>query len=274
MIPQAALRLAFLRGIRAGLKGEGPALVGESWAEDDPALPRLEARAIGWVVGRWRRLRDDCLAALGLAGAKAASKAVTSGAFRFTTEDLIDLIIRSNGFAAEAAGPDGPLIRAFVAAWARGWTNAGRQINATDEVAAALAAVRASIANRGLELVRGGVARTFRDGIVAELSSGALDGVNPVNVAAHLRRRFGAGEYNWERLARTEIATAQSDGKLAHYRSAGITHVDYVTAGDDRVSAICQSLAARGPYAVASAPVPGRDSHPNCRCTLVARIPD
>ena len=139
MIPQAALRLAFLRGIRAGLKGEGPALVGESWAEDDPALPRLEARAIGWVVGRWRRLRDDCLAALGLAGAKAASKAVTSGAFRFTTEDLIDLIIRSNGFAAEAAGPDGPLIRAFVAAWARGWTNAGRQINATDEVAAAVA---------------------------------------------------------------------------------------------------------------------------------------
>lgn len=274
MIPQAALRAAFLRGVRAGLKGEAPATAGESWAEDDPALPRLEARAIGWVVGRWRRLRDDCLAALGLDGAKAVSKAVTSGAFRFTTEELIDLISRSNGFAAEAAGPDGPLIRAFLAAWARGWTNAGRQINATDEVADALAAVRASIANRGLELVRGGVARTFRDGIVAELSSGALDGMNPVSVAAHLRRRFAAGEYNWERLARTEIATAQSDGKLAHYRSAGITHVDYVTAGDDRVSAICQSLAARGPYAVASAPVPGRDSHPNCRCTLVARIPD
>jgi SPP1 gp7 family putative phage head morphogenesis protein len=273
VIAAVELRAAWLRGLRAGLKSDAPALVGESWAEDDPSLPRLEARAIGWVVGRWRRLRDECLDLLGVRGADGA-KVVTSGAFAFTVDELIAIVSRSQAFAAEAAGPDGPLVRAFLTAWARGWVNAGRQIDDATAVADALAAVRASIANRGLELVRGGVARTFRDGIVAELSSGALDGMNPVNVARHLRQRFGAGEYNWERLARTEIAMSQSDGKLEHYRQAGITEVDYVTAGDDRVSEICQGLAARGPYLVQVAPVPGRDSHPNCRCTLVARIPD
>jgi len=271
VIPAVELRTAWLRGLRAGLKSGEPALVGESWAEDDPALPRLEARTIGWLVGRWRRLRDECLDVLGL---RSAAKSVTSGAFTFTVDELIDIVSRSQAFAAEVSGPDGQLVRAFLTAWARGWVNAGRQIDDASAVADALAAVRASIANRGLELVRGGVARTFRDGIVAELSSGALDGMNPVNVARHLRQRFGAGEYNWERLARTEIAIAQADGKLEHYRQAGITAVDYITAGDDRVREICNTLAERSPYPIHSAPVPGRDSHPGCRCSVVARIPD
>ena len=32
---------------------------------------------------------------------------------------------------------------------------------------------------------------------------------------------------------------------------------------------IARDLAAAGPYLIANAPVPVRDSHPNCRCALV-----
>lgn len=259
MISDAALRAAFRRGFAAGLKGAG---AGEPWAESDPALPRLESVAIGYVVGRWRRLRDEVLDLLGLG--PTGAKAVVAERFAFSPEELVAIISRGNAFAAEAAGPDGPLIRAFLAAWARGWANAGTELEQADEVAQALTAVRAEIAQRGLELVRDGTARTLRERIVAELAGGAYDGMNPVNVARALRQRFGAQEYNWERLARTEIAQAQSEGKRRHYLEAGIELVDYVTAQDDRVSEICQTLAARGPYAVANAPVPGRDSHPNC----------
>lgn len=272
MIVDTALRAAFLRGVRAGLKA--PASVGESWAEDDPALPRLEAAAIGYVVGQWRALRNDVLDLLGLTGTKALRKAVQGNRFAFTGAELVEIISRGERFNAAVAGPNGPLIRAFLAAWARGWDNAGAELDLDDETARALEAVRASIANRGLDLVRNGTVRTLRNGIVAELTSGTLDGMNPVHVAQHLRQRFAAGEYNWERLARTEIAMAQAAGKLHHYRGAGIEQVDYVTAGDDRVSDICRSLEAAGPYALGSAPVPGRDSHPNCRCTIVARVPD
>ena len=272
MISEAALRAAWLRGVRAGMKA--PASAGETWAEPDPALPRLEARAIAYIVGRWRRLRDECLELLGLGTGQSVGKAVVAERFAFTGADLVEMISRGEQFSAEAAGPNGPLVRAFLAAWARGWDNAGAELNRETETARALEAVRAAIANRGLELVRNGTVRTLRDGIVAELTGGTYDGMNPLQVAQRLRQRFEAGEYNWERLARTEIAQAQSEGKLQHYRSAGIEQVDYVTAGDELVSTICQALEAASPYPVATAPVPGRDSHPNCRCTIVARVPD
>src|SRR5690606_8606567 len=105
--------------------------------------------------------------------------------------------------------------------------------------------------------------------IVAALASGEFDGQNPVNVARELQRRFDGGDYNWERLARSEIAMAQSDGSLALYEQQGITLVDYSTAEDEAVSTICRELAAAGPYTLDKAPVPVRDSHPNCRCAIV-----
>ena len=77
------------------------------------------------------------------------------------------------------------------------------------------------------------------------------------------------GDYNWERLARSEIAMAQSDGSLALYEQQGITLVDYSTAEDEFVSTICRELAAAGPYTIDKCPVPVRDSHPGCRCALV-----
>lgn len=268
---EAQMRSAFQRGI-AGHKA--PAAAGESWAEDDPQLPRIEARAIRAVVLRWRLLRDEVLDIVGLSINKAVQKSISGGSFAFEASELVRIISRGDAFAAAAASPNGPLIESFLAAWARGWQNAGAQLTTADAVDAALQMARAEIANRGLELVRNGTIRTLRDQIVAELAGGAYDGQNPIVVAQRLRQRFGQQEYNWERLARTETAIAQSDGKLEHYRSAGITEVDYVTAGDDRVSFICQSLEARNPYPISTAPTPGRDSHPNCRCTIVARIPD
>lgn len=265
------LRAAFQRGIA---RAKNTAAAGESWAEDDPNLPRIEARAIRSVVLRWRQLRDEVLDILGLSINKAVQKSLLGNSFAFEASELVRIISRGDAFVAAAASPNGPLIESFLAAWARGWANAGSQLSTEDAVDAALQMVRADIANRGLELVRNGNIRTLREQIVAELTSGSYDGQNPVVVAQRLRHRFGQQEYNWERLARTETAIAQSAGKLEHYRSAGITEVDYVTAGDERVSAICQSLEARNPYPIQAAPVPGRDSHPNCRCTIVARIPD
>lgn len=269
---EAALRKAFLDGLRDGLRGK--AVNGEGWAEDDPMLPRLEARAGGWVVGRWRRLARDTLRALGLPLSAGLTKAPIGSPFTFDPAKMPEVVALGDRFVRDTANPDGPLLRAFWQAWLRGFANAGAELDRDVEIGAQQVAIRMEIRNRGLELVRNVTVRRLRNDIVGELASGAYDGMNPINVATALRRRFEAANYDWERLARTELAMAQSDGKLLHYQQAGIAQVDYVTAGDDRVSEICLGLAARGPYAVGSAPVPGRDSHPNCRCTLVARTPD
>lgn len=141
-------------------------------------------------------------------------------------------------------------------------------------VAAAIAVLRSQMrrwfGEWGLSLVRGGLEREMRVQVATALASGEFDGQNPVNVARELRRRFDAGDYNWERLARSEIAMSQSHGKREMYRQQGVTTVDYMTAGDEKVSAICRRLEAAGPYELDSAPIPVEDSHPNCRCTLLA----
>jgi hypothetical protein len=61
---------------------------------------------------------------------------------------------------------------------------------------------------------------------------------------------------------------AMSQGALDLYRSEGVTHVDFLSAGDGRVCPPCDAAEKRNPYAVGDAPVPGL--HARCRCAVVA----
>jgi len=62
-----------------------------------------------------------------------------------------------------------------------------------------------------------------------------------------------------------------SRGALALYAREGIRDVDFFTAGDTRVCAICDTFERNSPYALVEAPTPS--IHPFCRCTLVATNP-
>lgn len=240
---------------------------GEPWAEEDPELPKLEARAINGTLALWHTLRDDAIDLLDL-GAKSAK---VSEVFTFDPALLARLLAMGEQFTSATTAMEGPLTRAVWESWVRGWANAAAELDVDDAISAAQDAVRSELRERGLSLVRSGVAREYRERIVAELASGAYDGMNPANVAEQLRRQFGHGEYNWERLARSEIGLAQSEGKLAQMAANGFEEYDYITAGDSKVSAICRSLAAAGPYRIGEGPVPVRDSHPVCRCSVRPR---
>ena len=246
---------------------------GEPWAESDPALPTIEADTQAALLLEWSRLEVDALAALGLSPPG-------DEPFAMHGDQVVALLSLGEARIAPMAAD---LLEGQLDAWDRGVRNAAADLppvksakGLLDEPAVAEAVarmrerVRAELARTGLQLVRDGIARTYRDRIVAALSSGEFDGWNPVNVAEELQRRFDGGDYNWERLARSEIAMAQSDGKLDLYHEQVITLVDYVTVGDSLVSPVCRELADAGPYTLDKAPVPVRDSHPNCRCTLLA----
>lgn len=256
---------------------------GEPWAESDPQLPLIETETIDGMLAQWRQLRQETLQRLGLT-------ATAVDAFVFDS-DLMPELLWLGKQQADAQLPE--LVAGQLAAWDRGIENADAEITpamledgkaarakawADDPlVAQAIERLRAearqTFIRTGLSMVRDGVARTFRTRIVAALASGEFDGQNPVNVARELSRRFDAGDYNWERLARSEIAMAQSDGKLTMMEQQGVRRYDYETAGDGKVSAICLELEAGGPYNVGdpNAPVPVRSSHPGCRCSLRSR---
>lgn len=248
---------------------------GEAWAEDDPVLPRIERAAIDGMLADWDALRDDVFRLLDLPASAAAKGAKAPGdPFKFDPVILTQLLSLGNASAVRMATV---LLAAQMASFDRGVANAGLELTVDfddPDVHAAIEAMNARMRetyrSSGLQLVRGGMARRYQEPIVAQLAAGAYDGMNPINVARELRRSFDAGDYNWERLARSETAMAQSRGKLELYREQGVTQVDYVTAEDGLVSDICLGLAANGPYVLEAAPIPVESSHPNCRCTLLA----
>ena len=59
---------------------------------------------------------------------------------------------------------------------------------------------------------------------------------------------------------------ALSQGSLDLYRSEGVTHVEFLTAGDGRVCVRCSDLEAKNPYRIGNAPLSGQ--HPWCRCAV------
>ncbi len=249
---------------------------GEPWAEPDPRLPRIERVNITRQLARWWALGRAAAAALGF---NAEDRTFTPGPdmgdiFTPPEASIASLLALGERFTEENSGDDAPVLRAAWEAWVRGWINGAGDVDGDPDGYVDIEdAVRRQLIDRGGELVRDAVGRAYVDRVVNALASGQYDGMNPVNVAADLARRFEAGEYDWERLVASEMAIAQSRGKLDVYRAEGVALYDWTTAGSG-VCPICTGHADRGPYPVdgANSPIPVVDSHPGCRCSLVAAL--
>ena len=236
----------------------------EPFAEPDPELPALESRTIRALQGAWKRAERQLIDRLGLTPAKREGEL-----FEFTAQML--LLLQEIANQMEAEGADA-LTRGLFDAWLRGVANAATDLDLAQVLTEIPAALREAIGQRGLQLVRNVVIRAMTDDVGAALAQGAFDGLNSTEVASRLRQRFGVYDYDWERLARSEITLAQSEGKQAEYQEAGVDSYDYVTMRDALVSSICREHERNGPYPVGGGPLPMRDSHPNCRCTTKPRV--
>lgn len=239
---------------------------GEPWAEDDPELPRIETRTIAGLLSRWRKLERDTLAVLGLNGVKAP----VAWTWKPEWQQLLEQLMMQAEIDLSAS--DGDLVRGIMQAWERGAIIAATGLGLEAAIMASREMVAAMMTTRGLQLVRTVLHRTYQEDLLRMLAEGAYNGEAPSIVARALRAAFGSHDYDWERLARSEIAQAQVLGKEDEYKLQGVETYDYVTAGDERVSAICRANEAGSPYLVGQGPLPMRDSHPNCRCTIEANV--
>ncbi len=239
----------------------------EAYVEDEDNLMRLERRVERALLSAWDGLYDDMLDVLGVASAAKMPEPLFIFDAAGMTRALLDL---ERDFVNTVGGKDADLARSSYQAWMRGVTNAATEIGADAVDEQARAAAQMEIETRALELVKNTSVRTLRDDVIATLSEGVYDGLNPSDVARALRKRFDAHVADWERLARSEIADAQSGGKMRQYAAHGLEEYDWIPAGD--ACPICMARANDGPYKVGAGPRPMRDSHPNCRCTIEARV--
>ncbi len=263
---------------KSGAKAAGDDDEGEPWAQDGDALSRIERAGIRGQLALWRELAADALELIGFSVVRGhvQPRDPAADAWAFDHNQTAALGAAGDRFVNRSLADDAPIPAAVADAFDRGLVNAAAELGLSVDgaIAEQFAQMRDQLRSRGGELIRSATGRAYRDRVIGELSSGAYDGMNPTAVAKLLEDKFGAGDYDWERLTRSEMAIAQSRGKEEQFKANGTELYDYTTAGDDRVSEICQELAERGPYPVggAGSPIPVVDSHPNCRCSITPHV--
>ena len=105
-----------------------------------------------------------------------------------------------------------------------------------------------------------------KDLLIERLREIPLARRNPIRIARVIADTFGGANSSWERLIRSEVAFAAERGKLDEFREEGVKKIRFVAAGD--ACPLCKSLAKV--YEADKVPLPVRDTHPRCYCTLVA----
>jgi len=256
----------------------------ESYVEDEPALMRLERKVERALLSAWDQLYDDVIVLLNRgfnkssakSGLKAGAKADHAPVFVFDVAIMLTALKTMQEEFINAMGGEGSVLHtSTLEAFERGIQNALSEdvLSGLDYVTETTRArISRQLQQNGLKLVRDGVIREFGDDIISALAQGAYDGLNPKEVASELKKRFDASDYNWKRLARSEIGMAQGDGKIEQYKAQSIAWYDWVPAAG--ACPICLALAAGGPYRVGHPDSPRivKNSHPQDRCTLAAHI--
>lgn len=223
----------------------------------------------------WNRARDELLRILEL------DQAANGELFDYV--DSAENQVRLNQLLDDtvylAAAADGALVASLVLAHDRGLKNVNAELQ-QPATAGMLNPERTDVLQRrqtklrehALEQATNSTTLSLRDRIYAELIAGDYNNMDPKTVAKRLKQRFGDRAINYKQIAHAEVARAHVEGKTDQYSALGIEQYDYVITKDDKVSSICRRHGNAGPYQVGKGPLPVRDSHPECRCTIKARV--
>jgi len=120
---------------------------------------------------------------------------------------------------------------------------------------------------------RWAISETTREEIKRIVTEAFQQNTNIGDLADTIEQAGAFSESRAGMIARTEAARAQAQGNLAGWRESGVVEeVDVVLSADhdDAAECDCTDISENGPYELGDAPdVP---IHPNCWCTLIARI--
>lgn len=246
------------------------AATGETWAIDDPNLPRIETAAIAALQTAWKKLADDTLAVLELPTTKAAG-----AVFTFDIIGMLQKLTQLQAdFIATSTAPDSALVQLALEVWVRGIENAAagvdREAEAQQVIEASRSARAAAMPDELKQVLSKTTVRAYENDIVHALTEGAYNGDNPRQVAAELRKKFDGHNYDWQRLASSEIAASHAKGQADALHGMGIGQYNWMLAPE--ACAVCEKIAADGPYAVGVGPMPVRDSHPWCFCVISGKV--
>jgi len=188
--------------------------------------------------------------------------------FTFSPEQRAAIMQAMRGFIGtyDIADADSPLKRYYGEAYSLGVIQAARMIGQDRPILDIIKnkEIYDTLCRTGFDLVKDNATKRIVSQILPEMQALSLAGANPLSVAERLKTLFGNKNSDWRRLARTEMTMAAESAKRDEWLAWKIEQVDFVPAPD--ACPICQAL--KGTYPTKKVPIPGRDTHPHCRCSI------
>ena len=101
------------------------------------------------------------------------------------------------------------------------------------------------------------------------LTTGLIQGKNPRQLAAELKKKFNTTTFNAERLMRTELARVQTEAQKQSFERNGFEEYEFIA--NSNCCDICKEN--DGKHFKVSKMMPGENAapmHPHCRCSAAA----
>jgi len=242
---------------------------GEAVAEQSASMAERDQQTIDALQSRWQADYSKMMKLIGLGGVAKAE----GDLFVYNNQWLPELKALESALISELGAEGGALAAPLHEAWIEGATGAAAELSREAIMGAVSEAAVVAMNAAALDHVKDVVVRSLSDDILPVMASGIYDGLNPTVVARQLKGRFDAHDYDWQRMVQSEMTAASATGKLDQYAAQEVGEYEYINAGDGDVSTICIDLANASPYTVGEGPLPVRDSHPGCRCSVRAVAP-
>jgi SPP1 gp7 family putative phage head morphogenesis protein len=236
-----------------------------------PELDQVETGCEDRLKADWAELAARTFIIAGLAGAPKAAKGPEDipglEQFAFSAEQRAQVMAAMKEFIGIYSPGDeaSPLLWYYGQAYSLGLIQAAHMIGAEQPILNIIKnrEIYEQLVATGFDLVKNSATKAIVNKILPEMEAHVIAGSNPLQVAARLKKLFGDQNSDWERLARTEMGMAAEEAKIHEWMEWEVKRVEFVPAPD--ACPLCASLA--GEYDIDKVPLPGRDTHPRCRCS-------
>lgn len=109
----------------------------------------------------------------------------------------------------------------------------------------------------------------FRNGdSLIDISNGIKENVKPSNLYSEEGKLIATSETRNINIARTETTRLAAEGSLKQYKVNNIQEYSWAASISDRTCIICEGLNGKI-FEIGKGPLPARDSHSGCRCTVL-----
>jgi hypothetical protein len=233
-----------------------------------PELDKVEDDYLNELKYEWDDLKERIFLILKLNEAKSSKDLPELESFDFTPEQRAMVLQSYKDWLGtfDIKDENSPVTWYYGQAYSLGLIQAAKLIGKDMPVLDVIknSEIFNQICKDGFNLVKDNATKAIINQIIPAIDAHVIAGTNPRQIAGVLEKLFEDQNSDWERLARSELTMAAEKAKKDEWTEWNIKNADFVPSPD--ACPLCVSVAGR--YPLPECPLPVKDTHPRCRCSL------